>query len=104
MAKNEYLRRVQAKCREETAAKNSITLQMAVDAAVLAANEVFGAGSKRAAQFVCKMQEYFMTIINLTLEDSRDMEYTKARIDNALETILGENFTPWDDRYGKVRE
>ena len=39
----------------------------------------------------------------MTNEDAdgdREIEYTKAKIDGALQRILGEAFRPWDERYG----
>lgn len=57
--KNAYAAKLQAQWRRESAERASFTLQMASDAAILAANEVFGAGPKRAKQFHEAMQQFF---------------------------------------------
>lgn len=97
--KNAYAVKLTEQRRRESAERSIFTLQMASDAAILAANQVFGAGPKRAKQFHETMQQIFFEIVKMTTEDTTDIEYTKQRLDEALHRVLGENFQPWDKRY-----
>lgn len=99
MAKNAYLKSIQEAIDKKLAERSLFTLQMASDAAVLAANDIFGAGEERAAKFHKAMTDYFFKICKMTTEDSKDIEYTKVKLDEALERVLGKNFEPWDVRY-----
>lgn len=82
-----------------------VALQMATDAAVIAAAEVFGMGPVRCARFVAKIAEVLNEISSAINADSVEdpaFVYTKERIDRRLREICGEeNFQMWDVRYGK---
>ena len=79
-------------------------MQLAEDAAFIAANEVLGLGAGRAKEF----GETFCRVVNelaaLVIDDSqsdRDMVYAKHVIDTRLAAIVGDdNFGPFDQRYG----
>ena len=36
-------------------------------------------------------------------KDDKEMVYTKDTIDALLKDALGENFTPWEQRYGRLK-
>lgn len=82
-----------------------VALQMATDAAVIAAAEVFGMGPVRCERFFKKIGECLNEISSVINADSLDdpsFIYAKERIDRRLKEICGEdNFEPWDVRYGK---
>lgn len=35
----------------------------------------------------------------MTVSDTPDMEYTKAKLDQRLKQICGDKFQPWEERY-----
>jgi hypothetical protein len=81
----------------------AFTRQFMIDAAVLAAHRTFGAGPKRIQDFYADLHEVLMEMADLTLEDAesdKDLVYMKTKLDEALEPLLGENFRPYDERYG----
>ena len=82
-----------------------VCLQMGLDAAMIAANEVLGLGAGRAAKF---RKAYIDTIneigrmLAIDGKDDADLTYSTAKIDERLRQIVGnENFVDWDGRYGK---
>ena len=106
--KNDLLRRVEAKYAAQYAAlyhaKIGMTLQLAQDAAMIAANEVLQMGPGRAKEFAMAFTEAVNDIGVMMFEDQQDDKefvYTKARVDRRLKEICGENFVPWEERYGQ---
>lgn len=83
-------------------------MQMAFDAAVLAANEVFNMGAARAAAFGEAFIRYSDEIAGLFTEDGKSddtLEYSKATLDRRIKKIVGnENFVPFNERYGWVSD
>lgn len=79
-------------------------MQMAEDAAFLAANEVLGLGAGRARDFGNAFVKYVNEIAELIVKDSEDdkeLVYSKDVIDRRIREIVGEeNFVPYDERYG----
>ena len=106
--KNDLLRRLEAKAELKYAAlyqaKMRMTLQIAQDAAMIAANEVLQMGPGRAPEFANKMREVVNEIADVMLKDQKDDEkfaYTRGVVDRRLKKICGENFEPWEVRYGQ---
>lgn len=106
--KNDLLRRVEAKYAAHYAAlyhaKIGMTLQLAQDAAMIAANEVLQMGPGRAPDFANKMREVVNEIAGVMLADQKDDEkfaYTRGVVDRRLKKICGEHFVPWEERYGQ---
>ena len=106
--KNDLLRRLVTKADLKYAtlyqAKMRMTLQLAQDAAMIAANEVLQMGSGRAKEFALAFTEAINDIGVMMFEDQQDDKefvYTKARVDRRLKEICGENFEPWEVRYGQ---
>lgn len=106
--KNDLLRRIEAKYAAHYAAlyqaKMRMTLQIAQDAAMIAANEVLQMGPGRAKEFSLAFTEAVNDIGKMMFEDQQDDKefvYTKARVDRRLKEICGENFEPWEERYGQ---
>lgn len=106
--KNDLLRRIEAKYAAHYAAlyhaKIGMTLQIAQDAAMIAANEVLQMGPGRAKEFALAFTEAVNDIGVMMFEDQQDDKefvYTKARVDRRLKEICGENFEPWEVRYGQ---
>lgn len=80
-------------------------MQLAEDAAFMAANEVLGLGSGRARAFGEAFVRYSNEIADLVVEDSKaddEIVYAKAVLDRRIREIVGEdNFSPFDERYGR---
>ena len=75
-------------------------MKMCLDAASMAANDVFHMGPKTAPLFAAAYSKYIGKIARTAIEDTPDMEYTWAKIDERLQQIYGENFQPHEVRYG----
>ena len=106
--KNDLLRRVETKYAAHYAAlyhaKIGMTLQIAQDAAMIAANEVLQMGPKRAPDFAAVMRDTVNEIADVMLADQKDDEkfaYTRGVVDRRLKKICGEHFVPWEERYGQ---
>lgn len=83
--------------------KMDILLQMGQDAGNFAAHDTLGMGPGRAKAYNVSYREHFNRIASLAVQDAADdpdIWYTKAKIDEELEAVVGpENFIPWDERY-----
>ena len=106
--KNDLLRRIEVKYAAHYAAlyhaKIGMTLQIARDAAMIAANEVLQMGPKRAPDFAAVMRDTVNEIAGVMLADQKDDEkfaYTRGVVDRRLKKICGEHFVPWEERYGQ---
>lgn len=80
-------------------------MQLAEDAAFMAANEVLGLGPGRAKAFGEAFVKYANDIAELVVEDSKadnEIVYAKTVLDRRIREIVGEdNFSPFDKRYGR---
>ena len=88
--------------RHELIYQRHFARQFVLDAAVLAAHDVFGAGEKRMYDFYASMHEWLQKISEMILEDAQDdkeIVYSKDKLDEALKPLLGQNFRPYDERY-----
>lgn len=106
MSKNRYAKILVDAQRAASMRYANIRGQIDLDAAMMAANEVFQMGPGRAKQFQDAMIEYVNEISSMFVEDSKGdatLEYSKATLDKRIESIVGEeNFEPWDIRYGRA--
>ena len=76
--------------------------QMCIDAAFMAANDVFHMGHTRCEAFGTAMVAYLHEMASLMNEDAEndpDIVYTKEKVDRRLRDICGEKFQPWEERY-----
>ena len=77
-------------------------MQLAEDAAFMAANEVLGLGSRAFGEAFVR---YSNEIADLVVEDSKaddEIVYAKTVLDRRIREIVGEeNFSPFDERYGR---
>ena len=109
MKKNNMLARHEAaiayKLKAEYDAKLDIALQMGLDAATIAANEVLGMGKGRAKDFLTRYIETYNLFARMITEDSKDdpsIDYSTSKIDQRIKSIVGDDvFRPWEERYGK---
>ncbi len=98
--KNAYARKLQAAMEAKAARREMTAIQMAKDAAFLAAAETFHMGPGRVPAFSAAFDQALHDIAAMTVEDTKDMEYTKTKLDQRLRQICGEHFVPWEERYG----
>ena len=79
-------------------------MQMAEDAAFMAANEVLNLGAGRAKAFGEAFVKYVNELAELFVSDGADdaeLVYAKATLDKRIREIVGDdNFVPFDERYG----
>lgn len=99
MGRNAYLDRVRREVDRRVADQTAVRVQMCLDAAVLAAAEVFNMGPGRVQPFVQAFSTALDEIATLAVEDTADLEYTKAKVDERMKEICGEHFKPWEERY-----
>lgn len=106
--KNDLLRRLETKAELKYAAlyqaKMRMTLQIAQDAAMIAANEVLQMGPGRAPDFAAVMRDTVNEIADVMLADQKDDKdyiYTRGVVDRKLKKICGDKFQPWEVRYGQ---
>lgn len=104
MAKtNAYLAKRDAEQEIKYLMKLHIMQQMGLDAAMIAAHEVFQLGKGRALQFGTKYIEAINDIATLIVEDKKvdkEIVYARADLDRKIKRIVGEeNFAPWEERY-----
>lgn len=96
--RNAYLASVQA----GIAASRHIHTQMCLDAAMIAANEVFNMGPTRCTEFANAFSDALNAIAKTTVDDAKsdkNLWYTKDKLDERMKKICGEHFVPWDQRY-----
>ena len=100
---NHYLAGIEARHREELRAQRLFTIQQCADMLLIAANAAFGFGADRLNKLEETYYAVFREYAELALEDGAtdpDIIYTRAKLDQKLEEIMGPNFRPWEQRYG----
>lgn len=86
----------------QVANDRAVHTQMCLDAAMIAANEVFNMGPTRCKDFCEAFSKAINEIANMTVKDSKadkDLWYTKDKVDERLKKICGDYFQPCEIRY-----
>ena len=96
---NAFLTAVDRRANQIIMETRHIHTQMCLDAAMIAANEVFNMGPSRVEAFCNAFSDALVSIAKMTVSDTPDMEYTKAKLDQRLKQICGDKFQPWEERY-----
>jgi len=99
MAKNAYAAYIQRTVYQQVVQARATHTQMCLDAALIAANDVLQLGPGRAKEFADAFSKTLTEIANMAVDDTKDLEYSKAKLDERLKQICGENFVPWEGRY-----
>ena len=106
MKKSGYLQRLERKneLKHDLRFRQKMDMlqQMCVDAAFLAAADVFQMGPGRCERCGQAMMEYIHEIAQSMVQDAKDdpgMEYARETVDRRLRKICGEKFEPWEVRY-----
>lgn len=97
-----YLLRQQIMLGRVKESARRFAVQQSKDIALIAAHEAFGLGPERLKRFSDVFDRIFLEYADMVLEDAksdRDVEYTKAKIDEILKSICGPYFDPWKERY-----
>lgn len=94
--------------RADNRRKLMMGMQMADDAALMAADDVFDVNEYSAERFHERHVYYVNKMSHMAVVEDRDdpnMEWTKDTIDRRLRQIVGEkNFVPWDERIGGAED
>ena len=102
MKRSGYLQRLQSDVNRQLAESRSVHTQMCLDAAMIAANEVFNMGPSRVEAFCAAFSATLSEIAAMTVSDGktdRELWHTKDTIDRRLRQICGDHFQPWEERY-----
>ena len=103
--KNAFLAAVNKEVLRRMSKYEHTRMQMAQDAAFMAANEVLKLGPGRAEAFgkaFIKYIDEITTLINEDAKGDKSVEYAKAVIDRRILPIVGEElFVEFDERYGR---
>ena len=100
--KSGFLQKMEARHQLELRRMREFSLQYCLDAALIAVNDVFGAGEKRILDFMDAYNRSIEEISRVVMQDARDDKecvYAKAKVDQKLQQICGKHFLPWDERY-----
>ena len=98
-----YLERLAVKQAARDRETRIFALQQAKDMMLIAAHTEFGFGPDRCKRLGDAFDRTFSQYADITLEDAKtdkDIWHTKERVDGALRAACGENFVPWEERYG----
>ena len=99
---NNFLNKIAREREIALQTRTKFTLQMSLDAALIAAADTFGIGEKRAKQFMDQYAAVYNELATMILDDAksdREIQYTKAKVDDRLKKICGKYFCPWEERY-----
>lgn len=80
--------------------------QLYIDAAFMAANDVFHMGPSRCEAFGSAMVKYINEMAAMRVEDKKSDPqyiYTREKVDARLKQICGDKFDPWEVRYGETK-
>lgn len=97
--KNSYLAKIQQAKKETFLTTQRFTRQLCMDLADIVLNHEFGFGADRLAAFNIALGKMYSECAGIINEDTKDIEYSKAHIDAALEQIFGDRFEGWEARY-----
>ena len=99
---NTYLKK-RAEEKEKQLRRQDTLTQMMLDAMVIAANETFGRKGDIIRDLCANTMTAFDEIARMSVEDAKDdpdFVYAKSKLDERLKYILGDDFQPWEERYG----
>lgn len=102
MRQSGYMKRQQAAVEVIKEATRRFAVQQSKDIALIAAHEAFGAGPERLKRFSDVFDRLFLEYADMVMDDAkgdRKVVYTKAKIDEILQSICGPYFDPWEERY-----
>lgn len=99
---NAFLARIEARINREKMETQRFTRQLMADLVAVALNTEFGLGADRLEQFNNKLAALFDEYAgawNDEMDDTKDAEYARDKLDAKLKQIYGDKFVPWAERY-----
>lgn len=99
---NAFLAKMEAAYQARLDRDRELTMQQCQDMAMIALNRAFGFGPERLNEFAKANAEVWADYAEMIVadsEDDRDIEYSKAKVDEVLQRICGKYFTPFAERY-----
>lgn len=79
-------------------------VQMCLDAAMMAANEVLSMGPTRVPPFTTAYSCALTEIADMTVDDDGGIVVVKKHLDERLQKICGPHFQPYDERYEGAKD
>lgn len=101
MKKNTFLDRMEREKQAAMLQTHRFTRQLMVDLTFIALNKRFGLGAKRLTEFANDLRDLYSEYADLWNGDTADTEYSRAALDAKLRQVFGDDFHPWDVRYGE---
>ena len=84
-------------------AMREFVIQQCDDVLLIAAADAFGFGAKRLVKLHEAFVDTFLEYADMVQYDSKDDKetvYSKEKVDERLHKLLGDEFSPWEERYG----
>lgn len=94
-----YAEREQRRKELQTVKVIAITQQQILDAVALTLNEEFGLGEERLKRFQVAFDKKYAEIRSLEKDDTQDGEYSRHKIEQALQQACGKYYAPYEERY-----
>lgn len=94
-----YAQRVQREREEWTVKVIAYTQQEILDAVCLTLNEEFGLGEERLKRFQVAFDKKYAEIRAVERDDSEDGEYSRFKVEQALQNACGKYYVPREKRY-----
>ena len=76
-----------------------ITQQQILDAVALTLNEEFGFAEERLKRFQVAFDKKYAEIREIENDDTEDGEYSRYKLEKALQAACGKYYTPFEERY-----
>lgn len=99
MRQNAYLAKQQIRRELERAYTTRLIRQETADIAALVLYEEFGFGPERQKRFNQRLNAKLNELLDIAGQDTKDLEYTKAKIDQELMAACGPYYLPREERY-----
>lgn len=77
----------------------AFTQQQILDAVALTLNEGFGFGPDRLKRFQESFDKKYAEIRRIENDDTEDGEYSRYKMEKALQNACGQYYTPFEERY-----
>lgn len=94
-----YAEREQRRKELQTLKTILITQQQILDAVCLTLNEEFGMGEERQRRFQVAFDRKYDEIRKIERDDTEDGEYSRYKMEKALQAACGKHYTPYEERY-----
>lgn len=100
MKQNAFLAKQQIRRELERAYTTRLIRRETADIAALVLYEEFGFGPERQKRFNQRLNAKLNELLDIAGQDTKDLEYTKTKIDQELMAACGPYYLPREERYG----